>query len=288
MSARTRLLPVLLALLALPVSLAVPLAAWGQSADEIYCANRNGRLPANQVMAACDKLVADSRQTDLWRAKAYAWRGIAQRRAGTPTAALADFDRALELDDDNFDARQGRAQLRYEARDHAGALDDVNAALAEQPGSAPLFLLRSNIYLRLHRYGDAIADADNPRLFGGGGLILQRCRARAVAGIELDKARLACNQALWIQPEAPAILNTRGFLGLKEKRFDLAWRDFNTVLATAPRNARALYGRGLAAIALKRETEGRADLEAAIIIASNVAAGYADDGVSLKTVMAQQ
>ena len=45
---------------------------------------------------------------------------------------------------------------------------------------------------------------------------------------------------------------------------------------------------GLAAIALKRETEGRADLEAATIIAPNVAAGYADDGVTLKTVMAQQ
>lgn len=275
MSARIFLPPVLLALLVL----SAPLTAWGQSADEIYCSNRNGRLPADQVRTACDRLVADSRQTDMWRAKAHAWRGIAQRRAGALTAALADFDRALALDGDNVDALYGRAQLRYNARDYGAALADLDRLRALEPNFGGFSLLRSNVYLRLKRYPEAIADADNIRLAGGPAILCQRCWTRAVAGVEFDKARLACNQALWLQPEAPAVLDTRGFLSLKEKKFEAAWRDYNAALGVAPRHAHALYGRGLAAIALGREAEGRADLAAATRLAADIAARYREDGI---------
>jgi tetratricopeptide (TPR) repeat protein len=265
---------VLLALLALPAP------ATAQSADEIYCSNRNARLPADQVMAACDRLTSFTRQTDLWRAKAYAWRGLAHNRAGNRDAALADFNRALELDDDNFDARHGRAQQRYAARDYAGALEDLNLAVESEPDFGALNILRSNVYLRLKRYPEAIAEADNIRRAGGVLVLCQRCWTRAVAGVELDKARIACNQALWIQPQAQGVLDSRGFLNLKEKKFEAAWRDYNSVLGISPRNARALYGREIAAIALNREKEGRTDLTAAAAINAGIAAEYADDGVT--------
>jgi tetratricopeptide (TPR) repeat protein len=272
MSARLLVPPVLLALLALP--------ALGQSADEIYCSNRNARLPADQVMAACDRLTSFTRQTDLWRSKAYAWRGIAHNRAANRDAALADFERAIELDDDNFDARYGRAQQRYNAKDYAGALEDLDLAVESEPDIAAPRLLRSNVYLRLKRHAEAIAEADNIRLAGGVLVLYQRCWTRAVAGVELDKARIACNQALWIQPQAQGVLDARGFLSLKERKFEAAWRDYNAVLGAAPRNARALYGRGIAAIALKREKEGRSDLAAAAQINTGIAAEYAADGVT--------
>jgi tetratricopeptide (TPR) repeat protein len=275
MYARLLLPPVLLAFLALPS----PLPAWGQSAEEIYCSNRSGRLPADQVMAACDKLTADAHQTDLWRAKAYAWRGIAQMRAGTPTAALADFNRALELDDENYDALYGRGQIRYSNKDYAAALEDLDGAVKLQPKYTGPYLLRSNIYLALHRHAEAIADADNAFFYGGNAVLNQRCWTRAVAGVELDKARTACDQALWVAPAAPAALNSRGLLNLKEKKFDAAWRDFNAAVSGAPRNPRSLYGRGIAAIALGRETEGKADIAAATILLPGIAATYADYGI---------
>lgn len=284
MSARILLPPVLLALLALPALG----PALGQGQDDIFCANRNGRFPAEQVMAACDRATADTRQRDSSRAKAFAWRAIAHNRAQNRAAAMADANQALALDRDNFDAVSLRAGLHYNAGDFAAALEDINRAIALQPQSYLLYIRRSDIYLRLHRYSDAIKDADGEYPYGGGPLLNQRCRARAVAGVEFEKARLACSQALWTTPDAPAPLNTRGLLGLREKRFDLAWRDFNTVVVANPGNARALYGRGLAAIGLKREAEGQADMAAALAINANIATGFADDGVTAKTVMAQQ
>jgi tetratricopeptide (TPR) repeat protein len=239
-------------------------------------------------MAACDRLTALTTQTNTWRSKAFAWRAIAHNRANNRTAAMADINQALALDRDNFEALSTRALLHVNARDFTAALDDLNRAIDREPKLVTLYIRRSNIYLRLHRHTDAIADADADYPYGGAPLLNQRCRARAVAGVEFDKARLACSQALWAQPEAPGYLNTRGLLGLRQKRFDLAWRDFNAALTANPGNARALYGRGLAAIALKREAEGNADIAAAIAIAADIATGFADDGVTLKTVMAQQ
>lgn len=276
MSARLLPAPVLLALLALP--------ALGQSADEVFCANRNNRVPADQVMAACDRMTADTRQRDSSRAKAFAWRAIAHNRANNRIAAMADANQALALDDDNFDARYSRARLHYNAKDYAAALEDLDRAVALEPDFGSPRLLRSNVYLRLKRYAEAIAEADNIRLAGGVAILCQRCWTRAVAGVEFDKARLACNQALWAQPDMPGPLNTRGLLSLKQKRFELAWRDFNAAALAAPRNARALYGRGLAALALQRKAEGKADMAAAASISADIAADYEADGVTPQNV----
>jgi tetratricopeptide (TPR) repeat protein len=276
MYARFLLPPVLLALLAL----SAPLPAWGQTDDEIYCSNRNGRLPADQVMAACDRLAAFTRQTDAWRAKAYAWRGIAHNRANNQAAALADFNSALELDDDNFDALMGRAALRNSAKDYAAALDDLNRAQRREPNFGSVYLLRSNVHLQLRHYPEAIADADFVR-GGGMGFLNLRCWTRAVAGVELDKAQLACNQALWIQPDSLTVRDSRGLVALKQKRFQAAWNDFNEMTRRAPTNARGWYGRGLAAIALGREADGKADIAAATALTPDIAAIYAGQGVTV-------
>jgi lipoprotein NlpI len=270
MSVRVLIASLLLALPALPVL--------AQSPNEAICANRSGFLARDQVMTACSALVQDTGQRDSVRARALAWRGIAHRRSGDSAAAMADFTQALALDSDNFDALLARGRLHYEARQNQAALDDLNRAATLNDRIAALYLLRSAIHLDMRNYPGAIADADFER--GGGAAFLnQRCWTRAVAGLELDKARLACDQALWDQPDAPPILDSRGVVGLKQKRFQAAWNDFNSVVTVAPRNARALYGRGIAAIALGREAEGRADLAAAETLNRNITRLYADIGI---------
>jgi tetratricopeptide (TPR) repeat protein len=275
MSIRFVIASLLLAALALP---AMALPAMAQSPNEALCANRSGFLARDQVMAACNALAEDTSQRDSLRARALTWRGIAQRRAGDSSAAMADFTQALALDADNFDALLARGRLHYEARENQAALNDLNRAATLDDKIAALYLLRSAIHLEMRNYPAAIADADFER--GGGAAFLnQRCWTRAVAGVELDKARLACDQALWAQPDAPPILDSRGVVGLKQKRFQAAWNDFGAVVKTAPRNARALYGRGLAAIGLGREAEGRADIAAAENINRNIATAYAGIGI---------
>lgn len=253
-------------------------AALGQGDDEAICTNRGAPLPADQVMAACDRWVADTHQRDSARARAYVGRAVAERLAQKDDAALADFNQAVALDGDNFEARFLRGQVRAQQKDYQAALEDYGAAERLQPKNAALHLQRSNVYMDLKRYSDAIADAD---FAGGGGapFLNQRCWARAVAGLDLDKARAACDQALWAAPDSAAILDSRAVVGLKQKRFPDAWDDFNSVLKAQPRNARALYGRGLAAIGLNRQADGNADIAQAKRMNADVVTYFSDIGL---------
>lgn len=269
----------MLAFCVLPGLLALAPAALGQGDDTAICANRGSPLPAEQVMAACDRLVADTHQRDSARARAYVGRAYANQQAKRPEAALADADQAVTLDGDNYDAHFLRGELRAEKKDYAAALEDLGAAEKLQPKSIAVHLQRSIVYLAMQRYGEAIADAD---FAGGGGaaLLNQRCWTRAVAGQELDKARTACDQALWAAPDNPTILDSRAVVGLKQQHFQDAWDDFNAVLKIQPRNARALYGRGLAAIGLKRDTDGAADIAQAKRMNADVVGYFQGIGVS--------
>jgi tetratricopeptide (TPR) repeat protein len=268
-----------LAFCVLPVLLALAPAALGQGDDEAICADRGSPLPPDQVMAACNRLVADTHQRDSARARAFVGRGTANLKAKQPDAALADFSQAVALDGDNFEAHFLRAQVHFEKKEYPAALEDFGAAEKLQPRNMAVHLQRSILYLDMKRYGEAIADADFAA-GGGAALLNQRCWARAVAGTELDKARTACDQALWAAPDNPAILDSRGVVGLKQLRFADAWDDYNTVLKAQPRNARALYGRGLAAIGLNREADGKADIALANRLNGEIAAAYRDIGLS--------
>lgn len=259
----------------LPVTLALPARAQSD-ADEAACVNRSGSVPAEQVMAACNRLTADTNRRTSIRAQDFAWRGAANLRANQRDAAMADFNQALALDADNFQARLVRAQLRAQARDYQAALDDFDAAEKLEPKNVAVHFQRSSLYLILKRYPEAIADAD----FGNGGasMLNQRCWTRAVAGVELDKARTACEQALWAEPDSTAILDSRGLVNLKQQRWQEAWDDYNTALKPG-RFASALYGRGLAALKLGKDTEGRADLAAATQLRREIADDYAGYGL---------
>lgn len=261
----------------LPGLAAAPAVA--QSHDEVVCANMGSPLPPDQVMAACDRLVADTHPRDSVRARAFVWRGTAKLKARQADAALADFSQAVTLDADNFEARFLRAQVRAQQKDYPAALEDYGAAEKLQPRNAAVHFQRSVLYLAMKRYGEAIADAD---FAGGGGaaLLNQRCWARAVAGTELDKARTACDQALWAAPDNAAILDSRGVVGLKQARFQEAWDDFNTITKTQPRNPRALYGRGLAAIDLNHAADGNADIARAKMLDSDIVNYFRDLGLT--------
>ena len=163
-------------------------------------------------MAACNRRVADTSRRASIRAQDFAWRGAANLRAHQRDAAMADFNQALALDADNFDAHFYRAQTHVAAKNYQAALDDFAAAEKLKPKNEAVHYERSSLYLMLKRYPEAIADAD----FGNGGtaVLNMRCWTRAVAGVELDKARTACDQALWAQPDSSSILDSRGLVAL--------------------------------------------------------------------------
>jgi len=258
------------------------LPAWSQNADEATCAGTAGPVPKEQQSAACDRLVADTSRRVSRQATAHVLRARLRRLNGDGEGALADYDAAVTLDPDSFDAVLGRGLVKVEAHKDDEALTDLNRALKLNPSTDLVYLLRSGAYLSLHRYSEAIADADHNVHSNEWvpGFLNQRCSTRAIAGIELDKARTACDLVLKMYPNNSDTLINRGLVGLKQQLFQAAWDDYNAAVKITPRSPWAVYGRGIAALRLGRADEGKADLATAQSIRSNIAAAFADEGIT--------
>ncbi len=76
-------------------------------------------------------------------------------------AALADLERALEVDPDKILPNYFRAQLRVEAGAHPAALTDFERVLELDPSFAPAYLERGKLYLVLGKFQLAVDDCDN-------------------------------------------------------------------------------------------------------------------------------
>ena len=161
-------------------------------------------------------------------------------------------------------ARSLRGQARLENGDQAGALVDLDAAIALRPADTEALLARATANSRLGRHEDQLADFDRilalrPQSYMA---LNGRCWTRAELNIELDKALADCNAALKIIPDSPAFLDSRGLVHLRAKRWDEAIADYDAALRGAPKLSWALYGRGIAKIRKGDREGGMADIEA--------------------------
>lgn len=82
----------------------------------------------------------DKKDTAL--AMAHAMRGRILGNLGQRAAALNDYDKAIALDQNNFEARFERGKLRVIRGEYAGALEDLNLVTQKRPRFAEAWLLR--------------------------------------------------------------------------------------------------------------------------------------------------
>lgn len=163
--------------------------------------------------------------------------------------ALRDFDRAIALQSDNVDALVGRGDVLRNRGNFAGAVADYDRALAlVAEGSA-----------------SGIGVALRPKALDA------RCHALSQLGL-LDKALEDCNEAKRMQPYI--IPTNRALVFFKLGRLDEAIADYDVVLKLFPKNAFALYGRGLARRGKGDVAGGGMDLVAARTEKADVGATF--------------
>lgn len=228
-------------------------------------------------------------------------RGLAYWRSNSPKLALTDFDAALKLSPDDYDAHLARAELQFD-RPNAGVEDDLDAVDRLAPQEADLRIHLAALYGSLGQYAaDAHqldvwiryhpADTRVPRALG------MRCWAHAAANTQLDQALADCNQAmhtklvasyspLWrLTHQAPPgpgwILRSRSLVYLRMGDFDKAIADDNAALAQihSDESADPLYLRALAELRKGLKSQGQADLAAARKLQPDIDKDYAGMGL---------
>ena len=182
--------------------------------------------------------------------------------------ALQDFGTALRLDPAQAEARLERAWLRANSGDREGALDDLQALDKTVAPQAHLRLDMAQLYSMLDRPDLALPqwnlwipshrkEVDLHRVLNA------RCWARAMLGVELDKALDDCDEALDRQPKNAAYFDSRAWVRLRRGELRDALSDYERSLKIRPDGAWSLYGRGIVRTRSGKVEQGLADIEAA-------------------------
>jgi tetratricopeptide (TPR) repeat protein len=148
-------------------------------------------------------------------------------------------------------------------------------------------LILGSVYIRIDDWDDSIAqydlwiadhavDARLPMALGG------RCYARAALGKDLSGAMSDCNGALKRSADPGGfkanLLTSRGLVRLRMGDYAKAVADYDDALKIEPKNAWALYGRGIAK-SRQKNAAGDADISAATALSTRVAAAYKQYGI---------
>lgn len=163
--------------------------------------------------------------------------------------AIFQFTEILQDHPEDIDAYMLRATAFTRKGDHQRAVADYTAAIRLEP--SPLALrARARTYLRLQKYGEAIADFDRVLALSPDDATTLVNRGQVqLAQKQYDQASKDLDRALALKPngeEAALAYLTRGRVHFERKNFAAAVADFSEAVRRQPGQAPALDHRGAA------------------------------------------
>lgn len=239
----------------------------------------------NAALADLDKAIGMAAVgTGAPRPDWYAARAHTHLALKQSDAARADLDKAIALDPGNVGNLLLRAHLKLLAKDKAGAETDIAAARQAAPAGSQQSRAVAQFYMAADRPAEALPLLDAwIRLHdddsGLGEVLNSRCWARGLANVMLDKALPDCRKAIRRDGANPAYLDSLALIQLRQKDYAGAIANYRQAVAGNPRSAWSRYGLGLAELRGGQADAGNADLAAAKLLNSDIAARFAQFGI---------
>ena len=236
------------ALVAGPLLASGPVQAQ-QSPDWTRCLNQDGRFTVEIAFAACNSLISSATDTRLSLAIAYGRRGNAFHDKGEYDRAIADYTKAIEIDQKGLVAYNNRG-IAYRAKgDNDSAIADYTRAIAIDPDFAGAYNNRGIAYR---------AKGDNDRAI-----------AEHTSAIEID-------------PELASAYYNRALAYRAKDDNDNAIKDATVTIEINPRHAGAHFNRGLARAANSSYDRAIADYTKAIEFNPKHVSAYHNRGLAYR------
>ena len=233
-----------------------------------------------EAVTAFDKALAIKPEPSTYLARS------AIRPSSDFSGRLADINAALKLEPTDSGAIVAKADLLADQGDLKAALAIYDRALKSLPGQSPISLSRGVVLYKLGR----IAEAERVLSTWRRGALTatelnELCWKKATAGILLESAAKDCEEALRINPDFVAAIDSLAFVNLRLGKFEQAITLYNRALAKSPLPA-SYMGRALAYRHLGNSGKARADRVEAIKRDAEIETRFAGYGMKFDEVSA--
>jgi tetratricopeptide (TPR) repeat protein len=229
------------------------------------------RDDAQHALADCERAL----QLDPKNALAHGIRGAARAATQDFSRALADFSEVIRLRPGDPDAYSDRGVARMSSQDLDGAIADFNEAIRLDPKDSATFVSRAAVWLSRKENAKAIADFDqairlNPN---NADAYFLRATARGQNG-DLDHAIADYTQLIKLDPQVPLAFEARGTAYRHKQEFGRAIADFDAAIRLDPNVAGFYIARGLAWHDQRQNDKAIADLDQALKLDPENPAAY--------------
>lgn len=204
-----------------------------------------GIIPLTLILLFVGTFNGQTTQT----AQDYLKSGMAHFQKGDTDAALADANKALELNANYVDALVLRAALRSKKGDTAGVLADYNKIIELGPsalGVEVVYHNRSMIRLQSKDIDGALDDLNKAVSINS--KVAEIYNGRAIARLQKGDSEGALadyEKAIELKPSLPSALTGRGYFRYHKRDFDGALSDFNKAIEFYPNYGDTYVRRGI-------------------------------------------
>jgi tetratricopeptide (TPR) repeat protein len=202
--------------------------------------------------------------------RAYNNRGRAYENGGQFLRAIADYDKAIDLDPSFYDAYVNRGVAFAEIRRIDRAIRDFEAAIAVAPSEPDAYYRRGSAFEELGQPDKAMKDYDRAIDLNASYYLsyVNRGVLFGKAGL-FDKAIEDFNRAIGINPSFADAYTGRGTAYALGGRYALALEDFNKAIELNDRFPLAYYNRGRLYLKTGQREAAVSDFEKACEMGSN-------------------
>jgi len=195
--------------------------------------------PADQMIDACNKIIALKVFAGEKLATIHFWRAVGWNKKGNYTQVIADAGEAIRLHP-NVAAYNLRGSAYYDKGEYDIAISDFNDALRMGPPSGIIFHNRGNAWRSKGEYAKAIADYDQSIKLGPPSAFSWQNRGISKRALgDLEGALADINEAIRLDPTLPQPLTSRAVIWRARGDLDRAIADTTEAIRLAKAKAPA-------------------------------------------------
>jgi tetratricopeptide (TPR) repeat protein len=234
-------------------------------------------VPEKRI-AACTRLINKRDQGPEKIALAYTYRGSAYRSRDDNQSAVADFNKAIELDPKR--AAYNRGLVHATRGEHDQAIAEYDEAIKANANDAPAYNARGGSLNAKGLRDRAFADWNEAIRLDPSMAVAYQNRGNAYLNKgDRELAAIDAMEAIRLDANLPVGYVLRGAVYANKGEFDRAITDYNKAIELDPKLARAFDNRGRAFVEKRDFEKAQADFDTAIALAPKFAIAYNDRGI---------